>query len=164
MTYLLLECHLASLSLLICFFQLLFTTATYDETPFNTVVGEILRDNSMLSSRADPRVPLVFAISSKMSSSPTQICLFRNYNYGGGEMRDSFVQDPIEAKKELEIDLQDDIFKMSGLLCYDGIPDTINKTAGGSRHPGKYNSNASRITWRHSSKYNSLTGYFSLFL
>ena len=61
--------------------MLVFTTATYDETPFNTVIGEILRDNSMLASRADPRVPLVFAISSKMSSTPTQLCLFRNYNY-----------------------------------------------------------------------------------
>ena len=61
--------------------MLVFTTATYDEAPFNTVIGEILRDNSMLASRADPRVPLVFAISSKMSSTPTQLCLFRNYNY-----------------------------------------------------------------------------------
>ena len=119
-------------------YQLLFTTATYDETPFNNVVGEILRDNSMLSSRADPRVPLVFAISSKMSSSPTQICLFRNYNYGGGEMRDTFVQDAIDAKKELGIELEDDVYKLSGMLCYEGVTNSVSKTAGGSRHPGKY--------------------------
>lgn len=117
--------------------KLLFTTATYDETPFNTVVGEILRDNSMLSSRADPRVPLVFAISSKMSSTPTQICLFRNYNYGGGEMRDTFVEDPIEAKKELDLELEDDIFKISGMLSYEEDARIISKKSGGSRHPGK---------------------------
>ena len=58
------------------------------------------------------RVPLVFAISSKMSSTPTQICLFRNYNYGGGEKRDTFVQDPIEAKEKLGLELEDDIFKL----------------------------------------------------
>ena len=102
------------------------------------MVGEILRDNSMLSSRADPRVPLVFAISSKMSSSPTQICLFRNYNYGGGEMRDTFVQDAIDAKKELGIELEDDVYKLSGMLCYEGVANSVHKTSGGSRHPGKY--------------------------
>ncbi len=91
----------------------------------------------MLSSRADPRVPLVFAISSKMSSTPTQICLFRNYNYGGGEMRDTFVEDPIEAKKELDLELEDDIFKISGMLSYEEDARIISKKSGGSRHPGK---------------------------
>ena len=117
--------------------KLLFTTATYDETPFNTVVGEILRENSMLSSRADPRVPLVFAISSKMSSTPTQICLFRNYNYGGGEKRDAFVLDPIEAKEELGLELEDDIFKLSGKLSYEEDQNIVSQQSGGSRHPGK---------------------------
>lgn len=117
--------------------QLLFTTATYDETPFNNVVGEIMRDNSMLSSRADPRVPLVFAISSKMSSTPTQICLFRNYNYGGGEMNDAFVMDPLEAKEELGVELEDDIYEMSGMLSYDGDERIKSPRTGASRHPGK---------------------------
>lgn len=103
------------------------------------MVGEILRDNSMLSSRADPRVPLVFAVSSKMSSSPTQICLFRNYNYGGGEMRDTFVQDPIEAKKQLAMPIEDDIYKLSGLLSYEGYEGVEPKITGGSRHPGELN-------------------------
>mmetsp|Transcript_22869 Transcript_22869/g.34880 ORF Transcript_22869/g.34880 Transcript_22869/m.34880 type:complete len:765 (+) Transcript_22869:108-2402(+) len=47
--------------------MLLFTTATYDEGPFNNVMNAILKNNSMLSSRSDPRVPLVFAIAANMS-------------------------------------------------------------------------------------------------
>ena len=37
---------------------LLFTTASYDETPFMNILSEILMDNTMLDSRADPAVPL----------------------------------------------------------------------------------------------------------
>ena len=102
-----------------------------------------MRDNSMLSSRSDPRVPLVFAISSKMSSTPTQICLFRNYNYGGGEMSDAFVMDPLEAKEELGVELEDDIYKMSGMLSYDGDERIKSPRTGASRHPGKFMFNAS---------------------
>ncbi len=91
----------------------------------------------MLSSRADPRVPLVFAISSKMSSTPTQICLFRNYNYGGGEMSDAFVMSPIEAKKELGVELEDDIYEISGMISYGGDERINCRRSGGSRHPGK---------------------------
>jgi hypothetical protein len=92
----------------------------------------------MLSSRADPRVPLVFAISSKMSSTPTQICLFRNYNYGGGEMPDAFVLDPIDAKKELGLELEDDIYKLSGMLSLEEGKKCIPQESGGSRHPGRF--------------------------
>lgn len=119
--------------------MLLFTTATYDENPFNEVMSSILSDNSMLASRADPRVPLVFAISSKMSSTPTQLCLFRNYNYKRGEMSDAFVQDPIEAKLELELPLKDDIYKLSKYVCYDdNLHQKSEKPSQGSRHPGMY--------------------------
>lgn len=124
--------------------MLVFTTATYDETPFNTVIGEILRDNSMLASRADPRVPLVFAISSKMSSTPTQLCLFRNYNYSGGEKYDSFVQDPKEAKLELGIEEYDDIFPMASKLKQNAQPQHNKKDRSflqdpkASRHPGSF--------------------------
>lgn len=119
--------------------MLLFTTATYDESPFNNVMSSILRDNSMLASRADPRVPLVFAISSKMSSTPTQLCLFRNYNYNGGEKDDAFVQSPIEAKEELGLPLKDDIYKMSGKICYDENRIYKKEDGGqGSRHPGSF--------------------------
>jgi Patatin len=119
--------------------MLLFTTATYDESPFNKVMMSILNDNSMLASRADPRVPLVFAISSKMSSTPTQLCLFRNYNYNGGEMNDAFVEDPIEAKEELSLPLDDDIFQLSGKTCYDdGLKSQANRPTQGSRHPGSF--------------------------
>jgi len=117
--------------------MLLFTTATYDEAPFNSVMSDILRDNSMLSSRADPRVPLVFAISSKMSSTPTQLCLFRNYNYSGGEKEDAFVLDPIEAKEELNLNLLDDVYKLSGKLCY-GESNLHRGSGRGSRHPGSF--------------------------
>lgn len=119
--------------------MLLFTTATYDESPFNKVMMSILNDNSMLASRADPRVPLVFAISSKMSSTPTQLCLFRNYNYNGGEMNDAFVEDPIEAKEELSLPLDDDIFQLSGKTYYDyDLKLQANKPTQGSRHPGSF--------------------------
>lgn len=119
--------------------MLLFTTATYDESPFNKIMTSILNDNSMLASRADPRVPLVFAISSKMSSTPTQLCLFRNYNYNGGEMSDAFVEDPIEAKEELSLPLDDDIFQLSGKSYYDDdLNLKANRRMQGSRHPGSF--------------------------
>lgn len=79
---------------------------------------------------------MVFAISSKMSSTPTQICLFRNYNYGSGSMRDSFVLDPIEAKRDLGLELEDDIYKLSGIKCYESDQDIVSKGVGGSRHSG----------------------------
>lgn len=102
-------------------------------------MGEILRDNSMLASRADPRVPLVFAISSKMSSTPTQLCLFRNYNYNGGEKEDAFVQDPIEARKELDLEPEDDV--MRSISGGGGqkvvLPSCTPRPGKASRHPGK---------------------------
>ena len=100
---------------------------------------EILGDNSMLSSRADPRVPLVFAVSSKMSSTPTQLCLFRNYNYSGGEKKDAFVVDPEEARINLGLDPEDDI--MTSISDWEG--GDVNRgscpprTGEASRHPGR---------------------------
>jgi hypothetical protein len=79
----------------------LFTTAMYDETPFMGILSEILGDDTMLDSRADPAVPLVFAVTSKMSSTPTHVSLLRNYNYNGGEMPDSFTIDPDKARMVL---------------------------------------------------------------
>jgi patatin-like phospholipase/acyl hydrolase len=58
--------------------MLLFTTASYDELPFMKVLSEILGDNTMLDARANPAVPFVFAVTSKMSSTPTHVTLFRN--------------------------------------------------------------------------------------
>ena len=89
--------------------MMVFTTAAYDERHFNEVMEEVLGDTSMLESRADPAVPLVFCISSKMSSNPIQISLFRNYNYGGGELADSFTIDPEKARIELGLPQEDDI-------------------------------------------------------
>lgn len=121
--------------------MLLFTTATYDEAPFNSVMTKILRDNSMLSSRADPRVPLVFAISSKMSVTPTQLCLFRNYNYSGGEMEDSFVENPLKAKADIGLASEDDVYHATGKLIFsaqDQRDKTTSKNYKGSRHPGSF--------------------------
>jgi hypothetical protein len=79
----------------------IFTTATYSELPFVEVLNDILGDSIMLDSRADPAVPLVFGVSSVMTSTPTYVTLFRNYNYAGGELPDHFVQDPDEARRAL---------------------------------------------------------------
>lgn len=85
---------------------MLFTTATYDESPFMNILCNILGDDSMLDSRADPAVPLVFAVTSKMSSTPTHVALFRNYNYETGEFPDSFTVKPEEARSELGLSLE----------------------------------------------------------
>ena len=122
--------------------MLVFTTASYDENPFNDVMSEILRDNSMLDSRYDPTVPLVFALSSKMSSTPTQICLFRNYNYSGGELKDAFILDPVEAREELGLPEEDDDITsiMKNEWNDEGgskVGSCATRTREGSRHPGK---------------------------
>ncbi len=41
--------------------MLFLTTAAYSEVPFKKIMEDILGDHSMLDSRADPRVPYVFA-------------------------------------------------------------------------------------------------------
>ena len=86
--------------------MMLLTTASYDETPFMDILSGILGDNTMLDSRADPTVPLVFAVTSKMSSKPTHVALFRNYNYASGELPDSFIVDPEQARAGLGLPLE----------------------------------------------------------
>jgi hypothetical protein len=51
-------------------------------------------------------------------------------------MRDSFVLDPIEAKRDLGLELEDDIYKLSGIKCYESDQDIVSKGVGGSRHSG----------------------------
>jgi len=120
--------------------MLVFTTAAYDEAHFNKVMKEILKETSMLDSRADPTVPLVFALSSKMSSNPIQVALFRNYNYAGGELPDPFVIDPEEAREALGLDVEDDI--MSEISNWSGSVTKPGKCAPrigeGSRNPGSF--------------------------
>ncbi len=83
--------------------------------------------------------PLVAAVASKMSSTPTQLCLLRNYNYGGGEMADSFTIDPNEARKRLGLE-HDDI---TGTYTVD-VPKVVTpikcapRTGKGSRYPGNF--------------------------
>jgi predicted acylesterase/phospholipase RssA len=115
------------------------TTASYDEANLMEVLEEILKDDGMLDSRANPAVPLITAVSSKMSSTPSQLALLRNYNYGGGEMPDSFCIDPQKARKRLglayddvmEPDQPSDLHKKSAIKC-------APRTGKGSRYPGSF--------------------------
>lgn len=122
--------------------MLLFTTASYDEAHFTKVMQDVLGDVSMLESRANPAVPLVCAVSSKMSSTPTHVALFRNYNYAEGELPDTFVIDPEEARNELGLPREaipndPDVFlsreKAERKPSMPGL-----KTGDGSRYPGAY--------------------------
>ena len=120
--------------------MMVFTTAAYDERHFNEVMEEVLGDTSMLESRADPAVPLVFCISSKMTSSPIQISLFRNYNYGGGELSDSFTLDPEKARLELDLPQEDDIMtQLSDWEEKDQVSGRCPpRRTVGSRHSGSF--------------------------
>uniref|UniRef100_A0A7S4AE78 PNPLA domain-containing protein n=1 Tax=Pseudo-nitzschia australis TaxID=44445 RepID=A0A7S4AE78_9STRA len=123
--------------------MLLFTTASYDESPFMNVLTDILKDSTMLDSRENPAVPLVFAVTSKMSSNPTHIALFRNYNYNGGELPDPFMIDPDDARKNLDLPLKNEA-KIIRMNHYPKKTDCMQPAPGagkpdnGSRHPGSF--------------------------
>jgi hypothetical protein len=120
---------------------MLFTTASYDDAPFMKILSEILGENTMLDSRADPSMPYVFGVTSKMSSTPTHVALFRNYNYNGGELPDPFVVKPDNARENLGLglDMEDEKIRSHD------YPKKYGETGGrpwvrqedGSRHPGK---------------------------
>ena len=120
--------------------MLLFTTASYDESPFMDVLTEILGDNTMLDSRANPAVPFVFAVTSKMSSNPTHVALFRNYNYNGGELPDPFMIDPDDARKNLGLPVNNEA-KSIRMNNYTKKQEIVRPAPGaitpkyGSRHP-----------------------------
>lgn len=115
---------------------MLFTTASYDESHFMKVLENILKENSMLDSRADPSVPYVCALSSKMSSTPTHVALFRNYNYAYGEQKDPFVVNPEKARENLELPLSTEhAFIRKG--DYTSAP-SQESSLRGSRHPGSF--------------------------
>lgn len=120
---------------------MLFTTATYDESHFMEILTTILEEKSMLDSRADPAVPLVCCLTSKMSSTPTHVALFRNYNYDNGELADPFVINPDRAREDLDIPLgiEHDVVrqgKYNRKVVSTGAPGV--RTSGGSRHPGSF--------------------------
>jgi len=123
--------------------MLLFTTASYDESPFMNVLTDILKDNTMLDSRANPAVPLVFAVTSKMSSNPTHVALFRNYNYNGGELPDPFMINPNDARENLGLLLENEpkIIRMNDYPkkkeVLQSAPGTVTPD-NGSRHPGSF--------------------------
>lgn len=115
------------------------TTASYDEANLMEVLEEILKDDGMLDSRANPAVPLVTAVSSKMSSTPSQLALLRNYNYGGGEMPDSFCIDPQKARERLGL-AYDDVMEpdQSNGLQNKSTIKCAPRTGTGSRYPGSF--------------------------
>jgi len=122
--------------------RMVFTTATYDESRFMDILSNILDDHTMLDSRADPSTPYVFCVTSKMSSTPTHVALFRNYNYGSGEMPDHFTIDPAKAREELDLPLQlEHELIQSGRYQRREVPLAMSpgiKISDGSRHPGSF--------------------------
>ena len=121
---------------------MLFTTATYDESPFMEILSDILGEETMLDSRADPSVPFVFGVTSKMSSTPTHVALLRNYNYNGGEHPDPFMVRPEDAREALglTLDMEDDEIQSNDYakesLDVGGAPRMKQPAA--SRHPGSF--------------------------
>ena len=113
---------------------LVLTTASYDEKHFMEILSSILGDGTMLDSRANPDVPYVFCVSSKMSSVPTHVALFRNYNPPGSEL-DPFTLDPDKARKILNLPLEEenDVVRSSSYQRQ-----TSTDTPPGSRHPGSF--------------------------
>lgn len=123
--------------------MLLFTTASYDESPYMNVLSGILGDNTMLDSRADPAVPYVFAVTSKMSSTPTHVTLLRNYNYNGNELPDPFMIDPDDARERLGLFVENeaDEIRMYNYPKKKEVPTDgpgRRKLSDGSRHPGSF--------------------------
>lgn len=119
--------------------MMLFTTATYDESMFMDILSNILGDGIMLDSRADPAVPYVFCVASKMSSTPTHVALFRNYNYAGGELADPFTIDPDKARHDLDLplELEHVIIRGSSYEKQKQVRPNEGYKIEGSRHPGR---------------------------
>ena len=126
--------------------MMLFSTAQYDESHFMEILSEKLGEESMLDSRADPGVPLVCCLTSKMSSTPTHVALFRNYNYFDLEqtLADPFTIDPDRAREDLELhlDLEHQLIRTSTYprKIVKGHPSPGVRSLGstGSRHPGSF--------------------------
>ena len=119
------------------------TTASYDEVHLMGVLDEILGDEGMLDSRADPDVPLICAVASRMSSTPTGLALLRNYNYCGGELPDKFTIDPNKARERLGLlslsgeDDEDDGFASERRSTMTR-PKCAPRSGIGSRYPGSF--------------------------
>jgi hypothetical protein len=71
-----------------------------------------------------------------MSSSPTHIALFRNYNYNGGEQPDPFMIDPDDARENLGLLVQDEA-KSIRMNSYPKKEKSMDPSSG-SRHPGSF--------------------------
>ena len=121
--------------------RMVFTTASYDESHFMEILSNILRDDTMLDSRSDPSTPFVFCVTSKMSSTPTHVALFRNYNYAKGELADHFTLDPLKAREDSGLPLSLEHPEIQGghyarKEVSTGSPGV--RLTDGSRHPGSF--------------------------
>eukprot|EP00540_Astrosyne_radiata_P001826 CAMPEP_0116848390 /NCGR_PEP_ID=MMETSP0418-20121206/14971_1 /TAXON_ID=1158023 /ORGANISM="Astrosyne radiata, Strain 13vi08-1A" /LENGTH=299 /DNA_ID=CAMNT_0004479957 /DNA_START=18 /DNA_END=917 /DNA_ORIENTATION=- len=120
---------------------MLLTTAGYDDERFMQVLNGILGNDTLLDSRYDPSVPYVFGLTSIMSSKPTHVVLYRNYNYSGGESPDRFTVDPDEARAKLGLssEFEEKVPKSSRHKEYQGIRVVGSQVrSDGSRHPGSF--------------------------
>ena len=129
---------------------MMFTTAGYDDGPFMSVLKKVLGDQTMLDSRYDPAVPMVFAVTSIMSSTPTHVVLCRNYNYSGGEIPDRFVVDPEQARNDLGLPSQfPECYPKSQRHNQYQIPRVVGDQVrpDGSRNPGTSPCSCCCIEW-----------------
>ena len=121
--------------------RMMLTTATYDESHFMEILSGILGDETMLDSRANPAFPLVFCVTSKMSSTPTHVALFRNYNYASGELADHFTIDPDQARRDMELPLELEHESIRSGSYFRNQMQTSSpgvRMSDGSRHPGSF--------------------------
>jgi Patatin-like phospholipase len=83
----------------------------------------------------------VFCVTSKMSSTPTHVALFRNYNYASGELADHFTVDPTRAREDVGIplEMEHEVIR-KGRYSHKGASMTSPgvRTSDGSRHPGSF--------------------------
>eukprot|EP00921_Rhytidocystis_pertsovi_P013993 GHVQ01022795.1.p1 GENE.GHVQ01022795.1~~GHVQ01022795.1.p1 ORF type:complete len:1190 (+),score=201.74 GHVQ01022795.1:91-3660(+) len=61
--------------------RLLSRQAFYDETCLQSILTSSLGDKTMIDSASDPRTPKVFCLSTKLSTVPSNLVIWRNYNY-----------------------------------------------------------------------------------
>jgi len=73
-----------------------------------------------------------------MSSTPTHVALFRNYNYAGGELADPFTIDPDKARLDLDLPLESEheLIRKSSYYKQKQVRPNAGYKIEGSRHPG----------------------------
>jgi hypothetical protein len=79
--------------------MLIFTTATYDESPYMDILSGILKDESMLDSRADPAVLWSLLLHPRCRRLRRMSLYFETTH--AGELPDPFTIDPEVARQIL---------------------------------------------------------------